>query len=221
MRNRLFLFGALLSVLCLAACSGGQDLESKDGFTVLPLAKPGERVATFAGGCFWAMQECMMQLKGVNTVVSGYAGGTKANPTYDEVLSRKTGHAESVQVYYNPGLISFEMLTRAFFNSHNPTQIDRQGPDIGSDYRSVAFYRTEDERAIILKVMNQIDSAGIYTEPIATELTPFSAFYPAETEHQDYYRRNTLDPYIRNVSKPKVMKLRKAMPELIKSEYLN
>ena len=221
MRNGLFLFGALLSVLLISSCGHRQNLDSKNGFAVLPVAKSGEAIATFAGGCFWATQECMMQLKGVNTVVSGYAGGTKANPTYEEVLTRKTGHAESVQVYYNPSQISFEVLTTAFFNSHDPTQIDRQGPDIGSDYRSIAFYRTAEERAIILKIMNQIDSAGTYTEPVATELTPFSVFYPAETEHQDYYQRNKLDPYIRRVSKPKVLKLRKAMPDLIKEEYLN
>ncbi|RZM11680.1 MAG: peptide-methionine (S)-S-oxide reductase [Pedobacter sp.] len=220
MKNKILMLVIMLGVMLLAAC-GGQKLESKDGFTVLPKVKPGESVATFAGGCFWAMQECMLELKGVNTVVSGYAGGTKAHPSYDEVLTKKTGHAESVQVYYDPALVSFEQLTMAFFISHDPTQIDRQGPDIGSDYRSIAFYRTPSERATILKVMNSIDSTGQYADPVATELTPFSVFYPAETSHQDYYRRNSFEPYIRNVSKPKVLKLRKTLREQIKEAYID
>jgi peptide-methionine (S)-S-oxide reductase len=221
MKNRVLIAAALIIPLLLASCTGKQTFQSKDGFTVLPDVKAGERVATFAGGCFWAMQECMLELKGVSAVVSGYAGGNTVNPTYDEVLTRKTGHAESVQVYYNPAVISFEQLVSAFFHSHNPTQIDRQGPDIGSDYRSIAFYRTAQERQVILNAMNRIDSSQIYNEPVATELTPIKAFYPAETAHQDYYQRNQLDPYIRNVSKPKVLKLRKTLPGLIKEEYID
>ena len=205
----------------LLSCGGRQDLDSKNGFTVLPVARPHERVATFAGGCFWAMHECMLELKGVRAVVSGYAGGNTVDPTYDEVLTRKPAHAESVQIYYDPAVISFDQLVMAFFNSHDPTQIDRQGPDIGSDYRSIAFYRNTTERQIILKAMNQIDSSANYTEPVATELIPFHVFYPAEAEHQDYYQRNKLDPYIRNVSKPKVLKLRKTMPQIIKQEYID
>lgn len=219
MRNKMLTLSMLWPVLLLAAC-GGQNLDSKNGFAVIPVAKPGESVATFAGGCFWAMQECMIELKGVNTVVSGYAGGTKPNPTYDEVLTKNTGHAEAVQIYYDTTQISFEKLVKAFFNSHDPTQVDRQGPDIGSDYRSIAFYRTESERSTIQKIINAMDSSGRRTDPVATEITPFSKFYPAETAHQDYYVRNKLDPYIRNVSKPKVLKLRKTMSGLIKDEYI-
>ncbi|WP_256006079.1 peptide-methionine (S)-S-oxide reductase MsrA [Pedobacter deserti] len=218
---RIVLLASLLLVTLFLAACGGQNLESKNGFTVLPTKKPGEEIATFAGGCFWAMQECMLELKGVTTVVSGYAGGTTTNPDYETVLTGKTGHAESVQVYYDPRQISFEQLTTAFFNAHDPTQINRQGPDVGSDYRSIAFFRTADERKTIIKVMNQLDSARRYTMPLATEITAFSAFYPAEAEHQDYYVRHKFDGYIRNVSKPKVLKLRKALPELIKNEYLD
>ncbi len=211
---------SMLSVL-FVACGGGQNLESKNGFAVLRAPKPGEKVANFAGGCFWAMHECMIELKGVNTVLSGYAGGTKANPTYEEVLTKKTGHAESVQVYYDPAIISFEQLTEAFFHSHDPTQTDGQGPDRGSDYRSVAFYRSVEERAIIFSLMDKIDAGGRYDNPVATEVAPFSVFYPAEIAHQDYYQLNKFDPYIRNVSKAKVMKLRKTLPDLIKKEYVD
>lgn len=216
MRFRYLLLG--FAVL-LTACSGGQKLEGKNGFAVLPAPSKGEAVATYAGGCFWAMQECMIELKGVHKVISGYAGGTTADPTYEEVLTRRTGHAESVQVYYDPERISFEQLTAAFFNSHDPKQVDRQGPDVGSDYRSIAFYRSKEEQATIQNAIAKLDSLNGYRIPVATEVLPFAAFYAAEMEHQDYYQRKPWDFYIRNVSKPKVLKLRKTMPELIKAEY--
>jgi peptide-methionine (S)-S-oxide reductase len=206
-------------IALIAACNEGQHLESKNGFAVVVPAKPGEAVATYAGGCFWAMQECLLELKGVNKVISGYAGGGTVNPSYEQVVSGKTGHAESVQVYYDPKVISFERLTTAFFNSHDPKQVDRQGPDVGTDYRSIAFYRSKAEEMIIRNKISELDSLNGYITPVATEVTAFKVFYPAETHHQDYYRRNSWDYYIRNVSRPKVIKLRKAMPELIKSEY--
>jgi peptide-methionine (S)-S-oxide reductase len=197
-----------------------QKLESKNGFTILPVQKPNEKVANFAGGCFWAMQECMLELKGVNKVVSGYAGGTTANPTYETVLTKTTGHAESVQVYYDPSLITFEKLTEAFFYAHDPTEVDRQGPDVGNDYRSIAFYRTPEEYKIIRKIEEKVNSSHHYDSDVVTELTPFKTFYPAEAEHQDYYANNPWSPYIRNVSEPKVMKLRATFPSMIKTAYL-
>jgi peptide-methionine (S)-S-oxide reductase len=209
----------LFADMGLLSCKDGQKLESKAGYAVVSPAAKGESVATFAGGCFWAMQECMIELKGVHKVISGYAGGSTKNPSYDEVLTKRTGHAESVQVYYDPKIISYEKLAAAFFHAHDATQVDGQGPDLGSDYRSVAFYRSEVEfdalKGIIEGFNRKID------KPVATELLPFEVFYPAETEHQDYYKRNSWDPYIRNVSRPKVLKLRKSVPELIKSEYLD
>ncbi|WP_214225586.1 peptide-methionine (S)-S-oxide reductase MsrA [Pedobacter sp. B4-66] len=217
MKVKVIFFILLTTFFC--ACNDVQKLETKDGFAVITDAKKGEAVATYAGGCFWAMQECMLELKGVNKVISGYSGGTKANPNYDEVLSKTTGHAESVQVYYDPKIISFEKLTEAFFNSHDPTQENGQGPDLGSDYRSIAFYRTHSERIIIQNLISKIDSVNGYNRPVVTEVVPFKIIYPAETEHQDYYRKNSWDQYIRNVSRKKVLKLRKTMPYLIKSEY--
>lgn len=205
----------------LAACSQGQKLESKNGFAVVPAVASNEAIATYGGGCFWAMQECMISLKGVNKVISGYAGGNKSNPSYEQVVTGNTGHAESVQVYYNPKVISFEKLTEAFFNAHDPKQVDRQGPDIGTDYRSIAFYRSKKERMVIQSKIDKLDSLNGYVTPVATEVVAFKSFYPAETSHQDYYKKNSWDPYIRNVSRPKVMKLRKMMPEWIKPEYAN
>jgi peptide-methionine (S)-S-oxide reductase len=218
----------IVLLLFLAACSGSgggssstpQHLESKDGFTVIPARKPGERVAMFAGGCFWAMQECMLELKGVNTVVSGYAGGRTKDPTYESVLSKTTGHAESVLVYYDPGTISFEQLSEAFFYAHDPTQLNGQGPDQGSDYRSIAFYADTTEYQTILKVINKVSRTGHCPGQIVTELLPARGFYPAEAEHQDYYARNPWSVYIRNVSKPKVLELRKSLPARIKPEFL-
>ena len=215
----IYIVGLLLT---LVGCSSGpsQHLESRGGVAVLPALKPGEQVADFAGGCFWATQECMLELKGVHTVVSGYAGGQTKGADYESVQTKNTGHAESVRVYYDPKIISFEKLVEAFFYAHDPTQIDRQGPDVGSDYRSIAFYRNKQEYGTILKVIDRVGHTHHYSDPIVTELLPMGAFYPAETEHQDYYSKNPWSVYIRNVSKPKVLKLRKSMPALIKPEYL-
>lgn len=218
MKKVKLIFLILLSII-FCACNEAQKLETKNGFAVITAAKNGEAVATYAGGCFWAMQECMLQLKGVSKVISGYSGGTKVNPDYDVVLSKTTGHAEAVQVYYDPKVISFEKLTEAFFNAHDPTQENGQGPDLGSDYRSIAFYRSPSERIIIQNLISRIDSMNGYNRPVVTEVVPFKIIYPAENEHQDYYRRHSWDSYIRNVSRPKVLKLRKTMPYLIKSEY--
>lgn len=210
-----FLFSVLL------ACRNAeiQKFKEVNGFAALPVTKNGERVATFAGGCFWAMQECMIQLKGVKTVISGYAGGDVVRPTYEEVLQGNTGHAEAVQVYYDPNVISFERLAEAFFHAHDPTQLNRQGPDIGTDYRSIAFYRNKEEYQTLVGMRKLLDSTT-YKHGIVTAFQQLTQFYPAEMEHQDYYKRNNWDPYIRHVSKPKVLKLQKAMPAMIKSAYL-
>ncbi len=218
MKTKLLVF---LLPLFLFSCSNGklQDIPARGDFAVLPEPASAERVANFAGGCFWSMQECMLSLKGVRMVISGYAGGNTSDPTYDKVLAGNTGHAEAVQVYYNPKVISFDKLAKAFFLAHDPTQLNGQGPDIGSDYRSIAFYRNEQEYRTLLNVINKIDDSGKYKDNIVTELKPLEVFHPAEMSHQDYYKRNPWDLYIRKVSKPKVLKLRHAIPTMIKSEY--
>ena len=212
----------LLTIIALSGCSNSdtQHLEGKDGFVLVTAPDKGEQVANFAGGCFWATQEAMIELKGVHKVLSGYAGGETTSPTYETVQTKITGHAEAVQVYYDPKVISFEKLVTAFFYAHDPTQVDGQGPDIGPDYRSIVFYRTPAEYRTISGVMETVNASKHYPEPIVTEVVPFKAFYPAEMEHQDYYPRNQWNPYIRNVSKPKILKLRAAFPGLIKPEYL-
>lgn len=206
----------IASILLFVGCARGQ---SNNGFALLPKPTADEQVATFGGGCFWSMSEAMSELKGVDKVVSGYSGGTTKNPTYDEVGTRTTGHAECVQIYYNPKVISFATLVNAFFFAHNPTELNYQGPDEGTDYRSIAFYRTPEEKTILLYAIKRINGSKFYSEPIVTQVVAFKAFYPAEKYHQGYYRLNGDNPYIQSVSVPKVMKFRKAEKEELKPEF--
>jgi peptide-methionine (S)-S-oxide reductase len=212
------LYAAL--ALLFAGCASGQSRSGDNAMAKLPAVKAGEAVATFGGGCFWAMAEAVSELKGVNEVISGYAGGTTKNPTYEEVSSQATGHAETVQVYYDPKVISYEKLAEAFFYAHNPTELNYQGPDEGTDYRSVAFYRTPEEKEKLLKLIKSINQTRHYNGPIVTQVVPFTVFYPAEKYHQGYYRLHGDNPYIQNVSVPKVMKMRQAERGLLKPEFL-
>ncbi|SMB87200.1 peptide methionine sulfoxide reductase [Hymenobacter roseosalivarius DSM 11622] len=149
----------------------------------------GLAVATFAGGCFWSHEETFEEVRGVAAVVAGYAGGTTKNPRYKDVGGGQTGHAEAVQVYYNPRQVSYQQLLDVFFlGAHNPTELNRQGPDAGSEYRSVAFYRTPQERQLIAATIRRLDAARHYPAPIVTQITAFTAFWPAEDYHQGYYR---------------------------------
>lgn len=220
---RIWKVGAFMALFLWTGCSEDknlQHLESVNGFAVISQPAANEKLATFAGGCFWATQEAMLELKGVHKVISGYAGGTMENPTYADVQTQNTGYAEAVQVYYDPSIISFETLCKAFFYAHDPTQIDRQGADIGPEYRSIAFFRSPEEYRTISQLIHQLEAHDFKGQTIATEILPFQVIYPAETEHQDYYPQNLWDPYIRKVSMPKVMKLRDKMPEFIKAAYL-
>ena len=205
-----------LSLLLLAGCAQGQSANDYAP-AKLPEPKSGEAVATFAGGCFWALEEGMNQLKGVHNVVSGYAGGNVKNPTYEQVGTDRTGHAESVQVYYDPKVISYPQLLEAFFAGHDPTTLNRQGPDVGRDYRSVAFYRTPEEKAEIMAAIKSTNESGHYSGKVVTEVTPFTVFYPAENYHQNYFALHPNQPYIQSVSLPKVEKLRKAMTGHLKN----
>ncbi|MFD2933922.1 peptide-methionine (S)-S-oxide reductase MsrA [Spirosoma flavum] len=177
----------------------------------LPAVLPGEAVATVAGGCFWAVQEEMKLLKGVRKTVSGYAGGDLAYPTYEQVGTDQTGHAEAVQIYYNPTVLSYDVLLDAFFAGHDATQLNRQGPDIGKHYRSVIFYRTPNEKARIEAAIQRETTSGHHQGQVVTQVVPFDVFYPAEVYHQDYYRHNPYNLYIHLVSEPKVEKFREQM----------
>jgi peptide-methionine (S)-S-oxide reductase len=185
----------------------------------LPQLKPGEKVADFAAGCFWASTEAMSELKGVDKVVAGYAGGNKPHPTYEEVCTDETGHAESVQVYYDPQVISYAKLVEAFFYAHNPTELNYQGPDQGTSYRSIAFYRTPQEKMVIENAIKILNTSKFYGAPIVTQVVPFTVFYPAEQYHQGYYRLHPDDSYIDGVSKPKVEKMRKMEKAALKPEF--
>ena len=207
---------SFLFVLVIFSSCGSETSQVK---APLPKAKVGEQVATFAGGCFWGMQEGFLELKGVTKSTSGYAGGNKANPTYEEVSADVTGHAEAVQVIYDPNTISFSQLVDAFFVMHDPTQLNRQGPDVGESYRSVAFYTNAEEKKIIEEAINKYDKSGFHLEPVVTEVKAFDTFYPAEAYHQNYYKLNPNSAYIVNVCGPKVQKLRNAFPELLKPAY--
>ncbi|MEB0261864.1 MULTISPECIES: peptide-methionine (S)-S-oxide reductase MsrA [unclassified Mucilaginibacter] len=209
----------LASVMLFFGCANGQT-GNRNAMAPVPKSAVGEAVATFGGGCFWSMSEAMIELKGVSKVVSGYAGGKTKNPTYEEVSDRTTGHAEVTQIYYNPKEISFATLAEAFFFAHDPTTLNRQGPDVGTDYRSIAFYRTPEEKETLISVIKKVNDTKHYTNPIVTQVVPFSAFYAAENYHQGYYRTNGDNPYISSVSEPKVMKFRKAMKAELKQEFL-
>src|ERR1700754_199408 len=212
--NKLILY--IAGVFLFVGCANGQ---SSDKFAKLPQPKAGEAIATFGGGCFWSMSEAMAELKGVNKVISGYAGGNTKNPTYQQVSSQSTNHAETVQVYYDPKKISYDKLVEGFFFAHDPTTLNRQGPDEGTDYRSIAFYRTPEEKNILLAAIKKVNESKHYNNPIVTQVVPFTDFYPAETYHQGYYRTHGDNPYIESVSEPKVLKFRKAMAADLKPEF--
>jgi peptide-methionine (S)-S-oxide reductase len=165
-------------------------------------------VATLAGGCFWCLEAVYEQLRGVKEVVSGYAGGHVLNPTYRQVTSGATGHAEVVQITYDPDEVSFRALLEVFFTIHDPTTLNRQGADVGTQYRSAIFYHNQEQRAIAEEVIRGMEEAGVWDDPIVTQLAPLDAFYRAEDYHQEYYRNNPYQPYCQVVIRPKVAKFR-------------
>ncbi len=167
--------------------------------------------ATLGGGCFWCMEAAYQQLKGVISVTSGYAGGTTANPTYEEVCSGRTGHAEVVQVVFDPTAISYRDIIDFFWEAHNPTTRNRQGADVGSQYRSIILYANPEQKSIAEASLREAQKR--FDQPIVTEIVPLAAFYQAEKYHQDYYNRNASSPYCRAVITPKLQKLKKYFQE--------
>ena len=173
--------------------------------------------AYFASGCFWCVESIYESLEGVNDVVSGYSGGWLKNPSYRQVLTGKTGHAESIKVSYNPNQISFSKLVEVFFASHDPTTLNKQGPDIGPHYRSIAFYETNEEKIIIEKEIKRLLDNKVY-DLIVTEVKNFEIFYLAEGYHQDYKIKNPNNPYIWNVSVPRIEKFKSNYSDLLKKD---
>jgi len=166
-------------------------------------------IATLAGGCFWCLEAVFDQLRGVQKVESGYAGGDLANPTYKQVCSGTTGHAEVVQITYDPEAISYRDLLAVFFTVHDPTTLNRQGHDVGTQYRSAIFYHSPEQKDIAEEIIAELESAKVWDNPIVTEVKALNVFYPAEDYHRDYYSRNSNQPYCQAVIAPKVAKLRK------------
>ena len=173
--------------------------------------------ATLAAGCFWCVEAVFSRLKGVEKVVSGYTGGKVPNPTYEEVCEGTTGHAEAVQITFDPATISFAELLEVFWRSHDPTTRNRQGADVGSQYRSAIFYRDERQRAIAEASKREAEEAGLWPDPIVTEIVPRGDFHAAEAYHQDYYRLNQNQPYCRLVIDPKIRKLQKEFAGQLKA----
>jgi peptide-methionine (S)-S-oxide reductase len=202
------IFVSVAIVFALTSCAQTKNESFKaPGPDKTPPSK-NEAVATFAEGCFWHTEIVFQSLKGVRDAVSGYAGGTTANPDYDKVSTGNTGHAESVQVYYDPTKISFETLVSAFFASQNPTQVNGQGPDEGTQYRSIAFYRTPGEKKIIETEIARINASGKYKKKVATEVLPFTAFYRAEDYHQEYIAHHPENIYVQRVNIPDYLRFR-------------
>ncbi|TVQ90383.1 MAG: peptide-methionine (S)-S-oxide reductase [Bacteroidetes bacterium] len=198
-----------LIILAVTACQGAavknenmMDMMEKSGNTNL-------EYATLGGGCFWCIEAIFMEVRGVKSATSGYSGGTVKNPTYREVTSGKTGHAEVVQIAFNPEVISFRDILVIFFHLHDPTTLNRQGADVGTQYRSVIFYHNEDQEKTASEVFREINDTDLWADPLVTEISPMEKFYVAEDYHQNYYQNNPNQPYCTFVISPKLSKLRK------------
>ena len=178
--------------------------------------EPGEARVVLAGGCFWCTEVAFEQIEGVTNVVSGYAGGTKEDANYEAVGAGRTDHAEAIEVTYDPSVRTLGELLSVFFTAHDPTELNRQGPDVGRQYRSAIFHAGDEEKKIAEAYIKQLDDAGAFDEKIATTLEPLEAFYPAEAYHQDFVRRNPEHPYVLRWSVPKAMKVKKSYPDWIK-----
>lgn len=172
--------------------------------------------ATLGGGCFWCLEAIYQRVKGVQSVVSGYAGGHVENPTYEEVCSDTTGHAEVVQITFDPKIISYEDILNIFWQIHDPTQLNRQGNDVGTQYRSVIFYHNETQKQKAMVSKRNLEKEGVYKNPIVTEIAPLTKFYPAEKYHQNYFNRNSNQMYCQLVIAPKLKKFKKSFTEYLK-----
>jgi peptide-methionine (S)-S-oxide reductase len=204
----------LLLTACNASAAGRAPIPAANADVSLA-AHSGKEKAVFAGGCFWGTQTVFERVKGVVATTVGYAGGSASTATYDQVTTETTGHAESVEVVYDPSKITYGQLLRIFFSvAHDPTQLNRQGPDVGTSYRSVIFYENNDQKRIAQAYIAQLDAAKVFPKPIVTEVTPLQGFYRAEDYHQDYALHNPDNPYILVCDRPKIAALKAQFPDL-------
>lgn len=194
----------IVAIVVIFFSCEAQKRKNGGGVKKISLEAPaGKAIAAFAEGCFWCSEHIFEAVVGVDSAVSGYAGGTVPNPTYELVNTETTGHAETVLVYYDPSLINYQELTKVFFTSHDPTTPDQQGPDKGSSYRSILFYITPEEKTIAQESLKAFSSSGAYKNSIVTEIKKLTDFYRAEEYHQDYIQHNPRNPYVQNVSIPR------------------
>ena len=209
--------------LCLNSCiSVGQMKNNENPIWEPPTIKyKNLKKAYFASGCFWCVEAVFESVKGVYEVYSGYSGGYLKNPTYYQIGTGRTGHAETVEVLYNNEEIGYGTLLQVFFGSHDPTTLNRQGPDRGEQYRSIAFYQNEQEKKLIQEYISLLENKKLFNNKIVTQILPFEVFYYAEEYHQNYERLNPKDPYVRNVSVPRINRFKKLYPELLKESFKN
>lgn len=206
------LFSFLFALSLFATAVTGQQPTNK----AKSMSKHKTEKATFGSGCFWCVEAIFQRVEGVEKVVSGYAGGHVANPSYEEVCHGNTGHAEACQIYFDPAVISYKDLLEIFWKTHDPTTLNRQGNDIGTQYRSVIFYHNKKQKELAETYKQKLNEAGVYSKPIVTEITPFSNFYKAEKYHQDYFNQNGSQPYCNLVILPKVEKFEKVFKDKLK-----
>jgi peptide-methionine (S)-S-oxide reductase len=206
------LFLAILGGTTMASSNPGNREEARS--QAVP-AQTGEEVVTLGGGCFWCLEAVFSQVKGVRSAESGYSGGTVADPTYEQVCTGTTGHAEVVQITFDPRVIPLKTLLQIFFTVHDPTTLNRQGADVGTQYRSVIFYRNAEQKSAADAAIRDISETGIWDRPIVTRVVPFQAFYKAEGYHQEYFEKNPTQPYCRVVIEPKVVKFREKFKDLL------
>jgi peptide-methionine (S)-S-oxide reductase len=214
LKNLKFIYLVFISLLIIFTSNKFFGKELKKG--IIMTDKNKFEIATFGNGCFWCTEAIFEMLNGVVSAVSGYSGGSKINPTYKEVCTGETGHAEVLQITYDPQKISFEELLEVFWKTHDPTTLNRQGNDVGTQYRSAIFYHTEEQKKLATIYKNKLGEEKVFNNPIVTEITKFDKFYPAEDYHQEYYELNKSQPYCNMVITPKVEKFKKVFKERLK-----
>ncbi len=213
------LFYFFTGIFLISSISCAQPSRTSEIPAETVLLQDGLGVATFAGGCFWCVEAVFERVKGVEDAVSGYSGGKEKDPTYKQVSYGRTSHAEAVQITYDPDMVSYEDLVTIFFATIDPTQLNRQGPDVGAQYRSIVFYHNEEQQKIAEQHIKKLSTSGKYNKEIVTTVEPYDIFYVAEDYHQNFYELNPNQPYVVNVTRPKVEKFLKLFPDKLKDKY--